>query len=655
MNEKQAVKTVPSIPTKPPSILKQAMTVNRKPFPWVKAFCAGLAASIPIIIGLLFGHLEYGLMAGLGSFTYLYTFNIPYAQRAKKLFSVVIAMTILTALGTLAAPHPLAIAVLIGIIGAVSTFIFGALKIIGPSAIFFVLVFAMTTGMPEDPDAAPLRAGLVFLGGALSWVIAMIGYLFEPHGPETGVVKRVYIELAHLIDAVGTEKFNKTRNQVIQILKEGEETLAAGHIPWRSTERFKRLYVINDHAKVIFLYIIEHFSESKSRLPDEAGQFVRHIAHLLDEKKKNSHPTKKILLPFEMDETVFGLFSRIFDADAVLNEPDKKIDLVIQISKPSFKTIIMGAFDKNSIVFISALRFGVVTILAGIIAYEFEFARSYWVPLSCVAVMAGSTIVATFHRAIQRGVGTVLGILIAGVILATHPNGYMIAFFVFLLTSITELFIVKNYGLAALFFTPNALLMAESTSHASFSFSYFASARLIDILLGSAIGLIGVFLVGRRSASSRIPHLISKTIRSQAQFLLVLFSDQGPDFKTDGSREKMKMRTNLNNLKTLYDTAAGEIPKNRKALEYYWAVIFTLDHLAYLLDSCSEQKSRPILSDESLAQLLYSCESMANAADRKISPAVKTVPEIPGWPGIQQELKTLQKSLMLRNLPKEFS
>ena len=105
--------------------------------------------------------------------------------------------------------------------------------------------------------------------------------------------------------------------------------------------------------------------------------------------------------------------------------------------------------------------------------------------------------------------------------------------------------------LAALFFTPNALLMAESTSHGSFSFSYFASARLIDVFIGIVIGLIGVWFVGRRSASSRLPHLITKTIRSQAQFLFILFSDQGEGFNARKSREIKKMRTNIINLKTL--------------------------------------------------------------------------------------------------------
>jgi uncharacterized membrane protein YccC len=629
------------------TIIKQALIVNRKPFPWVKAFCAGVAAALPVIIGLLFGNLEYGLLAGMGGFTYLYTFNIPYAQRAKKLFFVVLGMTLVSALGTLAAPYPLAIAILMGIIGATVLFIFGALRIIGPSAIFFVLVFAMTSGMPVNPELAPLRAGLVFLGGTLSWVIAMIGWFIDPHGPETGVVKRVYLELAALLDSVGTKEFNELRHRVMSVLKEAEETLAAGYIPWRETDLFNRLYVLNGHANTIFLYILENFSENNSKIPLELGETVREIATSLDQNKKSESAFKIILQPEVMDEYVVQLFAKIYDADAIMNEPISKINQVNQISKPSLKTIFWGAFDKNSIVFIASLRFGVITIIAAIIAYQFEFERSYWVPLSCVAVLSGSTIVTTYQRAIQRGVGTTLGILIASLILATHPTGFIITIFILLLTFITELFIVKNYGLAALFFTPNALLMAESTSHGSFSFSYFASARLIDVLIGSVIGLIGIWLVGRRSASSRLPHLLTKTIRSQAQFLLILFSDQGVGFNARESRELKKMRTNIINLKTLYNTASGEIPVNKQALDYYWPIQFSIEHLGFLLENCSKTDNRPILSDERLAQILYVCETMANASNRKRSPSLISVPEIEAFPSIQKEIISLQKSLQI--------
>ncbi|NHC41480.1 FUSC family protein [Bacillus sp. MM2020_1] len=631
------------------TIMKQAMAVNKKPFPWLKAFCAGVAAAFPVMIGLLFGNFEYGLLAGMGGFTYLYVFNIPYAQRAKKLLFVILGMCLVTILGTFAAPYPLAIALLMGLIGAVALFIFGALRIAGPSAIFFVLVFAMTSGMPAQTELALLRAGLVFIGGTLSWIIAMFGWFFNPHGPETGVVQGVYLELAGLLDSVGTKKFNESRHRVMSVLKEAEETLAEGYISWRTTDLFNRLYVLNNHANKLFLFILENFSESNSNIPPELGQTVREMAYSLGQKDKSERVSQKILQPVDMDEKVIHLFTKVYNADAIMNEPTSKINQTIQIFKPSIKTIFMGAFDKHSIIFITAIRFGVIVSIAAILAFQFGFVRSYWVPLSCVAVLSGSSIVATYHRAIQRGFGTILGILIASLILAMHPDGYIIAFFIFLLTFITELFIVKNYGLAALFFTPNALLMAESTSQGSFSFAYFASARLIDVAIGICLGLFGVWLVGRRSASSRLPHLITKTIRSQAQFLFILFSDQGEGFIASESRELKKMRTNIINLITLYSTAAGEIPVNQKAVEHYWTVIFTIEHLGFLLENCSKTEGRPFLSDELLSQLLYVFETMANATDRQRPPSLIKVPDIDGFPSIKSEIILLQKSLQSKS------
>lgn len=625
-------------------IIKQAMTISKNPFPWVKAFSAGIAAFLPVFVGLLCGNIQYGLLAGMGSFTYLYVFNIPYAQRAKKLFFVVLGITFVVALGSISAPYPFVSAILMGLIGTFVVFIFGALKIPGPSAIFFVLVFAMTTGMSVHPELALLRAGLAFLGGVLSWLIAMIGWLFNPYGPEVSVVQRVYRELAALLDSVGTDMFHQARHRTLLAMKEAEDTLAAGYISWRVTDLFKRLYVLNNHANIIFIYITEHFAKQSSKVPSELSASVRKLANSLDQNHEGD--TTKILQPEQMDEAAARLFSKIYDADAVLNEPNSKINQVIRISKPSLKTIFGGSFDKNSIVFITSLRYGVILTIAALIAYLLEFHRAYWVPLSCAAVMSGSTIVATYHRAIQRLVGTIAGILIASFVLSFEPEGLLIAFFIFLLTFITELFIVQNYGLAALFFTPNALIMAESTS-LGHSFSYFASARIVDVLIGSFIGLIGVLFIGRRSASSRLPHLVGKTLRSQAQFLYLLFSGQGRDVKAEKTKEHLKMQTNLTNLKTIYSTALGEIPINKRAVDYYWPVIFCIDQLAYLLETCPKSSKCPVLSDEDIAQLLLVFESMANAANRMQPPAKKWIPEIEGYSSIQKEITLLQNALLL--------
>ncbi|RHW38416.1 FUSC family protein [Lysinibacillus yapensis] len=634
--------------SKSPSILRQALTVNKKPFPWLKAFLAGVAAGLPIAIGLLFGSLEYGLIAGLGGFTYLYVFPIPYAQLAKKLAYCVLGITACVFLGTVLAPHPVITAIMMGIIGATGIFIFGAFNLIGPSAVFFVLIFAMATGMPVAPEEAFARAGTAFLGGAFSWILAMSGWLVNPHRPEKKMVKRTYTELADFLDAIGTVRENDVQHQVMSTLKDTSKTIASGYIPWRKNDVFNRLLLLNNYANKIFLYAVEQLADRKKLVPAEMGESLRIIASIIDSKDLYDEALINLPHPEEMNEKIAKLFIEINGAKDCLSESDQTFNDHIHIEKSSAKRIILSTFDRNSIILINSLRFGFFVMLAALIAYHFELNRSFWVPLSCVAVMSGATIVATFHRAIQRSLGTIFGILIASVILSFHPTGYLIALLVFLLTFITELFIVKNYGLAALFFTPSALIMAEAGSGGEYTFVYFASARLIDVIIGIIIGLIGVWFVGRKSASSRIAHLISKTIRSQAQVFYVLFSNQEIYPYYGKNIEFNKMETNLRNLKTMFETAGGEIPKDKKAIEYYWPIVYAIEELGFFLEECARLNKRPILEDEKLAQYLLIFEAMANAADHSKNVTFRPIPAIEGFQRIDDTIKELQNNLQKR-------
>ena len=190
-----------------------------------KGIYSGIAAALPVFIGMLFGNLEYGLLSGIGAFTYLYVFDIPYVQRAKKIFLAMLGISFSVFLGTLLAPYPIAVAIAMGLIGAIAIFIFGALKITGPSAIFFVLSYALATGMPVDPSLAFMRGGLVLLGGGISWILSMLGWFKNPHGPEIKAVKQVLLSLANVFDAIGTDGLNNARANMISVLTKAEETL----------------------------------------------------------------------------------------------------------------------------------------------------------------------------------------------------------------------------------------------------------------------------------------------------------------------------------------------------------------------------------------------------------------------------------------------
>ncbi|MFJ8063629.1 FUSC family protein [Psychrobacillus sp. NPDC096426] len=627
--------------------IKQAFAVNKNPLPWMKAFSAGICAGLPVLIGYLLGSLEYGLIAGLGGLTYLYVFNIPYAFRAKKLFFALIGLSIVMGLGTLVAPYPFLIALVVALIGSISTFLFGALRITGPAAIFFVLAFLMGTGMPVDPSLAPLRAGLVFLGGAFSWIIGMIGWFNNPHGPEKVAVKKVYDELAVFIESVGTEGFDSSKQKIRASLKSVEELLLSGYIPWRVSATFKRLVLLNEEANNVFLYVLENVGKLEGKMPNEIGATLRSISSKIDKNEQEIIPSLEV-----PDNRFAHLYAIVNEASMLLNEPLSNIQREISISKPSLRVVLGGAFDKNSVVFLNTIRYGSVLFVAAIIAQSFEFSRSYWVTLSCAAVLSGATIMGTFHRAIQRSLGTIIGILTATAILFFQPDGYVIAIAIFLLTFLTELAIVLNYGIAALFITPNALLLAESTTKIH-DISYFASARVFDVLIGCAIGIIGTLIMNRKSAASIVPHTMAKTIRSQQQFFHTLFSKESSLIKPEYSRELSKMQTNLTNLKVVYTTALGEIPRDKGRLDRLYPAIRSIEQLGYLLDTSAKYKDRPILAESELSQMLLVFETMAKSAEKELAFSKKSIPEISGFNKIKTEVQRLQDSLCASGLKDE--
>ncbi|WP_274363638.1 hypothetical protein [Paenibacillus thermotolerans] len=234
---------------------------------------------------------------------------------------------------------------------------------------------------------APLRGGIVFLGGALSWVISMLGWLVNSHGPETNVVKKIYFALADAIDAVGTQQFNTARHKTVVLLNEAEDILLGAYHSLAQTNTFKRLFLLNEQANVIFLEIIELSMHTKKKLPPALHESVRVIALAIEKAKvsKASFPDLEHAEP-----EINHLLSKIKEAYRVINEPIDHTERKIEFIKPSLKNILLGSFDKNSIVFLTALRSGIVVFIAAVIAYSFDFQRSYWVPLSAAAELKSS-------------------------------------------------------------------------------------------------------------------------------------------------------------------------------------------------------------------------------------------------------------------------
>lgn len=626
-------------------IIRQLFEFRKGPTPWLKAFLAGVCSGAPVLIGALTGELALGMLGGIGGFTYLYVFNETYAARMKKIFLVALTISFLVGLGTLVAPYPWLVVLIVGFIGFSGTFIFGVLKIPGPAAIFFVLSFTMAVSLPVDQSLALTRFAVVLASGLFAWVVSMLGWFWHPYKAEMKAVEMTYLAIGAFSEAIGTKEARSKMQPVIEALRRTEEMFATGLRSENNKREYNRLVRLSQCANDLFLNLIEVMDNQARMLPEEVCQRIKNLSNNVNVEKESTGSSPLAMVPTELTEVQRTLMQQIIDIENLMNCPlEDPVFKGITVIKSSWRKKLSKALDRDSIVYIHSLKYGVILSIAAAVAFSFPFTKPYWIPLSCAAVMFGSTIMTTFNRAILRSFGTLIGAWIAVAILSFHPVGVAVALINMVLTMITEIVVVRNYALVAMFITPNALILAEAVANTN-NPTYFVYERIINIFVGSMIGLIGTYLIGRKSASNRLSGLIAKLIRSQARCLVRLQVNQENEQNQDLLWIKNQMEINLGNLKLAYHTALGEIPRNQERLERMWSVIASLEHLSYLLTMAIQGKGYLPLSEKELAQMLVVLEKMAMELEQDHGLTKMKQLELPTIATIANEINHLQKHL----------
>lgn len=138
-----------------------------------------------------------------------------------------------------------------------------------------------------------------------------------------------------------------------------------------------------------------------------------------------------------------------------------------------------------------AVMIGAFVGLSLALAQALSLERAYWVPISCLAVIQGASLRAVWTRQMHRVVGTGFGLLLTWGLLLLPLNPWSAAALMMTLAFVIETLVVRHYGLAAVFFTPMAIFLAELATLGHGSPIALIEARLFDTILGSAVGVAG--------------------------------------------------------------------------------------------------------------------------------------------------------------------
>lgn len=253
----------------------------------------------------------------------------------------------------------------------------------------------------------------------------------------------------------------------------------------------------------------------------------------------------------------------------------------LPLGHPGFMESLRQAFRPWSPSLLVAARVGVAAIAAGTIGAAFGLERTYWTTAAAVLMLhQGFDWTRTLLRGLERLSGTWAGLIVAGVILAFHPQGIWLAATLMALQFVIEMIVVRNYALAVMFITPAALTIAAG-GHPVADLGHLLWVRGVDTTIGCAVGLLVFVLTTPRQAAVRIPREMAATLAAAERMVTYLAAR---DVNSTAARAAQRdLQQGAIAIQQAYDASVGAAAAHRAIAEQMWPAVVATQRLAYRL------------------------------------------------------------------------
>jgi fusaric acid resistance family protein len=521
----------------------------------VSAVRASMASGLCLFAGWALHDLGAGLTANLGAFAALYGGGRPYGNRARLLGLIVCGLVFCVVAGLEAAtvPSPWVSVALAALIATLASFFCIALNVGPPGAFMFMLACAAGTSMYGQEPHLVRIAMLVAAGGGVSWTLHMLGAFWQPRGPECQAVSNAALAIADFVDSTEHGQSDLPRHRAATSLHDAWRALIA----WqpardRSDVKLGQLRARSRELHGLFAAAVREGSAGRSPGPKasaEAGNIEpRGIESPSEGAAAGPEERHSFFEPREMIATSLAWGSR----------PPR-----------------------------IALRVGAAALIAGSVGVLTGLDRSYWAAAAAVLILhQGLSWVRAMQRGLERTLGTILGLILAAVVLWLHPRGLALVGCIAVLQFAGQLFAVSNYAFAVFFFTPMALLMATAVNLSASDAGRLFVARGLDTLIGCGVGL-AVLLATYRTDRATVRNALSETLGAAKSVLPLLARGEVTTAKARIARRRL--RSAAFDLVLLYEEQAGGTERARQEADRTWPAIVATHRLAFrILAACWE-------------------------------------------------------------------
>lgn len=502
------------------------------------------------------GRPDLSVYAMLGAFTTTFGRNLPYPRRSRVLAMVAVAMTALVGCGSALAAWvrpgaggwgAAAVVTATAVVAGLAKLTCDATRLSGLGAVLLLFSFAVAAnGSPTTADVLP-QTGLTAAGATVAWVLGVSGWLTHPDRPQRFAVARALRELAGLLTEPGGPgpDVQQARHRTTVAVLQAYHSL--GVAPPTQTDRAGREGIFVRLTDLSWSLLINSARRPPADPAATADQLLRQ-ADVLTERRRRP-PALLPGLPLASPAAQDGVDAPMTPV-APATGPGQPVTWRATELLMGRRA---GGPEHRAVLAVPAVRMVLGTGIAGGLAVAGGLEHSYWASISAAAVLHSVNLRTTAQRAVQRTLGTVVGLLLALGVLATDPEPVALACVIVLLEFLLEYFVPRNYGLGVVFLTPLALLMSDLASPAPAG--QLVADRVLGSVLGIVVGLACALVVVHDRAALRVERALAACTRASDHAERSLAEGSGPQFP----EVQVQLVLAVVELRDADDAAAGEV------------------------------------------------------------------------------------------------
>jgi uncharacterized membrane protein YccC len=261
---------------------------------------------------------------------------------------------------------------------------------------------------------------------------------------------------------------------------------------------------------------------------------------------------------------------------------------------------------------IFTLRLMICMGVAALVSEVLPLQRSYWVPLT-VAIVLKPDLGSVFARALQRGIGTIVG-AVAGAVLLVLVHGTWLLLPFAVLAALLPFGRSRNYGLLATFLTPLVVVLIDLLNPVGWQ---LAEDRLIDTLIGCGIALVVGFAPWPMSWYAHLPQQFARTVLDVCRYMEeALGSGSGA-----GAGQRRATYRGLADLRAEFQRTMSEPPSISRRASAWWPAVVGLEQVMDAITSTAVTVSRGVSVPASgVRQLAAALRAVSEAAAEGTAP-----------------------------------